>query len=526
MADAGFPLLTFIIFTPLAGAVLVALLPARRPELVKAVGYGATAATVGFVGSLLYGFDGGASGYQFVEDHQWIDALGVRYVLGVDGISLFMVALTALLFPIGLLASETITERVKPFTMWMLVLEASLLGVFLGLDLVLFFVFFEFVLVPMYFIIAGWGHDRRVYAAFKFFLYTMAGSAFLLAGLLTLAFIHAQDHTLTFDLRTLTAWAPGGLSDGTAKVLFLAFFAAFAVKVPLFPLHTWLPDAHTEAPTAGSVILAGVLLKMGTYGFLRFSLPLFPDATVFFAPMLLVLATIGIIYGAVVAAMQPNLKRLIAYSSVAHLGFVVLGTFALTTQGLEGGLFTMISHGLTTGALFLLVGFLYDRRHTFNIADFGGLWKAAPVFGGVFLAVAFASIGLPGFSGFVGEFLSLLGTFLVHRPYAVISAVGVILAAVYLLWAYQRAFTGPASRDNAKLRDLKVRELTAVVPLLGLSFFLGVYPKPVLDRVEPAVRRVICSVERGSDYKEPAVAKRGIERANCDTMDTRELAGR
>src|SRR6266516_7746726 len=259
--------------------------------------------------------------------------------------------------------------------MWMLVLESSLLGVFLGLDLVLFFVFFEFVLVPMYFIIAGWGHGRRVYAAFKFYLYTAGGSAFLLAGLLALAFLHAQDHALTFDLRTLSAWAPGGLSDGTAKVLFLAFFAAFAVKVPLFPLHTWLPDAHTEAPTAGSVILAGVLLKMGTYGFLRFSLPLFPDASVF---------------------------------------------FALTTQGLEGGVFTMISHGLTTGALFLLVGFLYDRRHTFNISDFGGLWKAAPVFGGIFLAVTFASIGLPGFSGFVGEFLALIGTFIVHRPYAVI----------------------------------------------------------------------------------------------------------
>jgi NADH-quinone oxidoreductase subunit M len=509
MREAGFPLLTFIIFTPLAGAVLVALLPRQRTELVRAVGYGVTAATAGFVGYLLWSFEAGTAGYQFVESHQWIGTLGARYELGVDGISLFMIALTALLFPIGLLASETITERVKPYTMWMLVLESSLLGVFLSLDLILFFVFFEIVLVPMYFIIAGWGHDRRVYAALKFYLYTALGSAFLLVGLLTLAFLHAQDHALTFDLRTLTAWAPGGLSDGTAKLLFLAFFAAFAVKVPLFPLHTWLPDAHTEAPTAGSVILAGVLLKMGTYGFLRFSLPLFPDASVFFAPMLLVMATIGIVYGAIVAAMQPNLKRLIAYSSVAHLGFVVLGIFALTTQGLEGGVFTMISHGLTTGALFLLVGFVYDRRHTFNISDFGGLWKAAPIFGGIFLAVAFASIGLPGFSGFVGEFLALLGTFIVHRPYAVISAVGVILAAVYLLWAYQRAFTGVPSGDNAKLRDLKLRELSAVVPLLGLSLFLGIYPKPVIDRVEPSVRAVIRHVERHSDYREPAVSTKG-----------------
>jgi NADH-quinone oxidoreductase subunit M len=528
MRDAGFPLLTFIIFTPLAGAVMVAALPRRRPEIVRAVGYAATAATLGFVGYLLYTFDTSASGYQLVENHPWIDTLGVRYLVGVDGISLFMVALTALLFPIGLIASQTISEHLKSYTMWMLVLESALLGVFLSLDLILFFVFFEIVLVPMYFIIAGWGHDRRVYAALKFYLYTALGSAFLLVGLLTLAFLHAQDHALTFDLRTLTAWAPGGLSDGTAKLLFLAFFAAFAVKVPLFPVHTWLPDAHTEAPTAGSVILAGVLLKMGTYGFLRFSLPLFPDASVFFAPMLLVLATIGIIYGAIVAAMQPNLKRLIAYSSVAHLGFVVLGIFALTTQGLEGGVFTMISHGLTTGALFLLVGFLYDRRHTFNISDFGGLWKAAPVFGGIFLAVAFASIGLPGFSGFVGEFLALIGTFIVHRPYAVISAVGVILAAVYLLWAYQRAFTGPADGANATLRDLKVRELTAVVPLLALSLFLGIYPKPVIDRVEPSVRRVICGVERGSDYKEPAVATRraAVNRDDCARMNTRELAGR
>ncbi|HMG27175.1 MAG TPA: NADH-quinone oxidoreductase subunit M [Acidimicrobiia bacterium] len=526
MRDAGFPLLTFIIFTPLAGAVLVALLPSRRTELVRAIGYATTAATLGFVGYLLYSFDTSASGYQFVENHPWIDTLGVRYVVGVDGISLFMVALTALLFPIGLVASQTISERLKSYTMWMLVLESALLGVFLSLDLILFFVFFEIVLVPMYFIIAGWGHGRRVYAALKFYLYTALGSAFLLVGLLTLAFLHAQDHALTFDLRVLTAWAPGGLSDGTAKLLFLAFFAAFAVKVPLFPLHTWLPDAHTEAPTAGSVILAGVLLKMGTYGFLRFSLPLFPAASVYFGPLLLVLATIGIIYGAVVAAMQPNLKRLIAYSSVAHLGFVVLGIFALTTQGLEGGVFTMISHGLTTGALFLLVGFLYDRRHTFSIGDFGGLWKAAPVFGGIFLAIAFASIGLPGFSGFVGEFLSLIGTFIVHRPYAVISAVGVVLAAVYLLWAYQRAFTGVPSGENAKLSDLKVRELTAVVPLLALSFFLGIYPKPVIDRVEPSVRRVICSVERGSDYREPAVAKRGTPLANCAELKPRELAGR
>jgi NADH-quinone oxidoreductase subunit M len=504
-----FPLLTCIIVTPAAGAVLVALTPERRPELARAVGYAATAATAGFTGYLLWHFETGTAGYQFVEDHRWIGSLGVRYLLGVDGISVFMVALTALLFPLALLASASI-ERVRAFTGWMLLLEAALMGVFLGIDLVLFFVFFEFVLVPMYVIIGRWGHGNRVYAAIKFFLFTMAGSAFLLVGLLTVAFLHQRDTgDLTFDLRTLMEWAPGGISDGTARLLFLAFFAAFAVKVPLFPLHTWLPDAHTEAPTAGSVILAGVLLKMGTYGFLRFSLTLFPEATVDLAPLLLVLATIGVIYGAIVASVQPDLKRLVAYSSVAHLGFVVLGIFALTTQGIEGGLFTMISHGLTTSALFLLVGMLYDRRHTRLIADFGGLWKSVPLLGGIFLVTAFASAGLPGFSGFVGEFLSLLGTFIVHRPYAVVSAVGVILAAVYLLWAFQRGFTGEPSEANAHLPDLGFRELACVAPLVALSLFLGFYPRPVLERVEPSVKAVIEHVEDHSDYDEPAVATEG-----------------
>jgi len=505
-----FPVLTFIILTPLAGALAALLVPTRRPELARAVGFVATAATAGMAGYLLANFETGEAGYQFVEDHQWIGSLGVRYLLGVDGISLFMVALTALLFPLGLMASLEVSKE-KAFTAWMLVLESSLMGVFLGIDLVLFFVFFEIVLVPMYFVIAGWGHERRVYAAIKFFLFTMAGSAFLLIGLLSLAFLHAAapGKELTFDLRILMDWAPGGLSDGTAKALFCAFAIAFAVKVPLFPLHTWLPDAHTEAPTAGSVILAGVLLKMGTYGFLRFALTLFPEAAVDLAPVLLVLATIGIVYGAVVASMQSDLKRLVAYSSVAHLGFVVLGIFALTTQGLEGAIFTMVSHGLTTGALFLLVGMIYERRHTRRIADFGGLWKTTPLLGGIFLAVAFASIGLPGFSGFVGEFLALLGTFLVDRPYAVVSAVGVIFAAVYLLWAFQRAFTGEPEGDNLVMAEINVRELATVVPLLGLSLFLGLYPKPVLDRIEPSVRAVLCHVQEHTDYEEPSVAYGG-----------------
>jgi NADH-quinone oxidoreductase subunit M len=294
----------------------------------------------------------------------------------------------------------------------------------------------------------------------------------------------------------------GGLAPTTARWLFLAFFISFAIKVPLFPFHTWLPDAHTEAPTAASVILAGVLLKMGTYGFLRFSLTLFPQASVDFAPLLLVLATIGILYGAIVATVQRDMKKLVAYSSVAHLGFVVLGIFALTTQGIEGGLFTMISHGLTTGALVLIVGMMYERRHTRAIADYGGIWKVAPRLGGFMLFAVFASAGLPGLSGFIGEFLALVGAFLSHRPYAIISAVGVIFAALYLLWMFQRVFTGEPTGENRAMPDLNLREVVTLVPLLGLSLFLGVYPKPVLDRLEPSVKTLIAHVEERSDWCE------------------------
>jgi NADH-quinone oxidoreductase subunit M len=334
----------------------------------------------------------------------------------------------------------------------------------------------------------------------------MAGSAFLFAGILSVAFMHQHaTHLLTFDVPTLTDWASSNISGGTAKLLFLAFAVGFSVKVPLVPFHTWLPDAHTDAPTAGSVVLAGVMLKIGAYGFLRFAIPFFPQAAVDLAPLLLVLAVIGITYGAIVAAMQPNLKRIIAYSSVAHLGFVVLGVFAFTIQGISGGVFTMLSHGLTTGALFLLVGMLYDRRHTYELKHFRGIWKVAPVYGGLFVAATFASIGLPGFSGFVGEFLSLLGAFLTSRWYAVVAATGVILAAVYLLWAVQRAFTGVPDEENRATLDIRGRELVTVVPLLGLSLFLGFYPRPVLDRVQPSVQQLISHIEQHSNYKAPTV---------------------
>jgi NADH-quinone oxidoreductase subunit M len=418
-------------------------------------------------------------------------------------------------------------------------------------------VFFEIVLVPMYFLIGGWGYGKRVYAALKFFLFTMFGSALMLVGIVSLAFLHRdglddrdearaeeliaqvesgdqevtpelqeeitglmeRDNKLDFDLveiaesRTVTDDDAGANPfDWTAaRWIFLAFALAFAVKVPLFPLHTWLPDAHTEAPTAGSVILAGVLLKLGTYGMVRFGLYLFPDAATFFAPTLVTLGVIGIIYGAVVATMQKDLKRLVAYSSVAHLGFIVLGTFAITTQGLQGGILQNINHGLSTGALFLLVGMISDRRHTREISALKGLQKVAPIFAAVFTLVMMSSIGLPGLNGFVGEFMVLVGSFLTRRWWAIVAAGGVILAAVYLLWAYQRVFHGEPDEENKSFPELTWREGFVLAPLLGLIVFLGVYPKPVLERMEPAVDRLIAHVEDNSDFEQPTIASEGPE---------------
>jgi NADH-quinone oxidoreductase subunit M len=498
----SFPILTAVIVTPILGALLTLCVPARRPELARAVGYMASAATLGLAGWLLWDFNASSPTFQFVEETRWFDALGVGYIVGVDGFSIFMVAVTALLFPIGLLASAAMDHRVKAYTFWFLMLEGAIMGIFLSLDLICFFVFWEAMLVPMYFLIAGWGSGRRVYAAMKFFIYTAAGSAFLLAGILVLAFLHQSDTgVLTFDYRVLADW--DGLAGGTEKWLFLAFMAAFAIKAPLFPFHTWLPDVHTEAPTAGSVVLAGVILKMGAYGFLRFSFELFPQASVDFAPLLLTLAVIGIVYGSIVAAMQTDAKRVIAFSSVAHMGFILLGIFSITIFGLDGAVVTMISHPLTTGSLFLVIGMLYERRHTREISDFGGIWRVAPILTSFFLAATFAGIGLPGFSGFVGEFLSLLGAFISHRWWAVVATTGVILAAVYMLWMFQRVFTGVPDGENAKVRDVNLREVVVVAPLLALSLFIGLYPKPVVDRVEPTVKRVIANFERKTDYEQP-----------------------
>ena len=499
-----FPVLTVIVVLPAVAAAVVALLPGSRPEVIKAVGLAASGA-VGVVAVLLaIDFDPGTGGYQFVSEHAWIEDLGISWLLGVDGISLFLVVLTAVLFPVSLAGPE-VHGDVKSYTAWMLLLESGCLGAFLALDLFAFFVFFEITLVPMYFIIGRWGYENRVYAALKFFLYTLFGSAFLLVGILTLVFLSARGRApLTFDLRELAE--RGGLAENTARWLFLAFTTAFAVKIPLFPVHTWLPDAHTEAPTAGSVILAGVLLKLGTYGIVRFGLTLFPEAAVDLAPLLLTLAVIGIVYGALVATMQTDLKRLVAYSSVAHLGFIVLGTFAFTTQGLSGGVLQMVNHGLSTGALFLLVGMIYERRHTRRIDELNGLQRSMPLLAAVFTVVMLSSIGLPGLNGFVGEFLILVGSFVTRRWWAVVATTGVILAAVYLLWAYQRVFHGRPAEDNEGLPDMTWRERAVMAPLLALIVFLGVYPRPVLDRINPSVERLLEHVEHEAHYEQPAVA--------------------
>ncbi len=498
-----FPYLTALVVVPAVGALVAALVPRSRESLLRAVGFVFSVAAAALSVAVLVEFDGSRSTYQLVSEHRWIDAWGISWKLGVDGISLFLVLLTGILFPIAILGPN-VHHDVKGYVAWMLLLEAGCLGVFLSLDLFVFFLFWEVVLVPMYFLIGGWGYERRVYAALKFFLYTMAGSALMLVGILALVFLHERaTGTLTFDLVALGEGQ--SLAETTARWVFLAFAASFAIKVPIFPVHTWLPDAHTEAPTGGSVILAGVLLKLGTYGFVRFGLFLFPQAVVDLAPVFLTLGVIGVIYGALVATVQRDLKRLVAYSSVAHLGFIVLGTFGLTTVGLQGGVLQMVNHGISTGALFLLVGMIYERRHTRQIAELSGIQKAAPVFAAVFTVVMLSSIGLPGLNGFVGEFLILLGSFVTRRWWAVVATAGVILAALYLLWAYQRVFHGRPVGENRPFPEMTWRERVVMAPLVVLIVALGVYPKPVLDRIEPSVDALVEHVQEHTGYRQPAV---------------------
>jgi NADH-quinone oxidoreductase subunit M len=505
-----FPWLTVVTFAPAAGAVILAFVPGRAVGELRLGALAVTVVTFGLSLGILGSFHTNQPGFQLVDHATWVRSLNFGYTLGVDGISLFLVLLTTFLMPAGVLVSWRIENQVKLFMVSFLILETAMIGSFLAIDLLLFFFFFEALLFPMYLIIGQWGSAGRIYAAVKFFLFTMAGSAFLLVGILFLYFLAGSQlgHT-TFDFRQLQHLS---LPATTARWLFLAFFVAFAVKTPLVPLHTWLPDAHTEAPTAGSLALASVVIKVGAYGLIRFNLGLFPSASSYFRTFVLVLAVIGIVYGAVVALIQTDLKRLVAYSSVSHMGFVVLGIFAFTLQGLSGGVIQMINHGLSTGALFLLVGMLYERTHTRDLSRMGGYSAVVPAMAGVLLFVALSSIGLPGLNGFVGEFLIILGTFIVSKGFAIAAVTGVVLSAIYLLWAYQRAMHGPVviaggstnggggngNGENAgpsrRMWDLELREYLILVPIMAGILFIGIYPKPILSRIEPATRNtVICT---------------------------------
>ena len=488
-----FPVIPALVLLPVFGAIAVALTPNARVGLHKMLATIFTGVTGAISVWLLTAFKTNSE-FQFLSQQSWIKSLGIEWFAGIDGISLFLVVLTGLLFPFVIVAINPSHDH-KAYYIWIQLLQTGCMGVFVSLDLFMFFVFFEIVLIPMYFLIGKWGHANAKYAATKFFLYTMFGSALMLVSIVSLAVLHSQnaDTDLTFNLLEI-ATNPA-ISTNAARMLFLGFVIAFAVKVPLFPVHTWLPDAHTEAPTAGSVILAGVMLKLGTYGFIRFGLFLFPEASHFFAPLFLTLGVIGIVYGAIVATMQKDLKRLVAYSSIAHLGFIILGTFALNTQGIQGATVQMVNHGLSTGALFMLVGIIYERKHTRQISELSGMQKSAPVLAGVFTLVMLSSIGLPGLNGFVGEFLILLGTFTANRWWAVVAATGVILAALYLLWAYQRVFHGPQNPEDEPTKDLTNWERLTLLPLIVGIVFLGIYPKPMLDRIEPAVDKLVSHIE-------------------------------
>lgn len=492
--------LTLVTFFPLVGVLVILFLRQEQKDLVRWVALVTSLITFGISLMVLAYFNPADPGLQEVVDISWIPIAGweVHFFLGVDGLSILLVLLTTLLTPLSILSTWTAVEdRVKDFMLFFLLLEVGMVGVFLAQDLFLFYVFWEFTLVPMYFLIGVWGGPRRMYAAVKFFLYTMAGSILMLLAILWLGIYQGS-----FQLPDLLA--KDGIPANIQLWLFLAFAAAFAIKVPMWPLHSWLPDAHVEAPTAGSVILAGVLLKMGTYGFLRFNLPLFPQASVQLAPWMAGLAVIGILYGAAVSYAQKDVKKLVAYSSVSHLGFVMLGLFALNSQGIQGGILQMVNHGLSTGALFLVVGMIYERRHTRDMDAFGGLWKIMPVYGALTLIVALSSMGLPGLNGFVGEFTILLGAWGAGQPggslgsfwFAGLAAVGVILAAVYILLMFQKLFLGPVTHEeNRNLKDLNWREIVVLIPLIVLIFWIGLYPKPFFTLMAPAVDQMVAAIQ-------------------------------
>lgn len=488
-------LLSLVIFLPLLGVIAIALLRGMGASTVKGIALFISLLTFLISIGLYYGFDADIEGFQTTDllrqKLNWVTDLGISYHVGIDGISLWLILLTTFLTPICVIAAwNSIEKGLSGFMMSLLALETGMLGVFCSLDLFLFFVFWESMLIPMYFLIGIWGGERRIYATIKFVLYTMAGSALMLVGILAL---YIQNDN-SFDFVALTQSG----SFEHSHLLFLAFFIAFAIKVPLFPFHTWLPDAHVEAPTVGSVILAGVLLKMGTYGIVRFCLPLFPEAAANATSWIIPLAVIGIIYGALVAMVQPDLKKLVAYSSVSHLGFVVLGLFSQSHAGIQGSVLQMINHGLSTGALFLLVGMIYERRHSRMIVDFGGLAKRMPVFATFFLIVTLSSIGLPGLNGFVGEFMILLGSFVkgaFSKWYVVFATTGVILAAVYMLWMFQRVMFGKLDSTNESLPDLNPREIVLLIPILVLIVWIGVYPSSFLNPMKMSVNEVVRKVD-------------------------------
>jgi NADH-quinone oxidoreductase subunit M len=492
--------LNLVIFFPLLGVLALLLMPSEKKDLLRWTALLASLLTFGISLWVLSLFKASNPELQLGLDLPWIQVAGwnINYAIGVDGLSILLVLLTAFLSPISILSTWTAVEdRVKDFMIFFLLLEVGMMGVFLAQDLFLFYIFWEFTLVPMYFLIGIWGGPQRIYAAVKFFLYTMAGSILMLVAVLWLGINQG-----TFSVPQLILIS-GTIPAHIQMWLFLAFAAAFAIKVPMWPLHSWLPDAHVQAPTAGSVILAGVLLKMGTYGFLRFNLPLFPQAALKAAPWMALLAVIGIIYGALVSYSQKDVKKLVAYSSVSHLGFVMLGLFSLNQMGIEGGILQMINHGLSTGALFLLVGMIYERRHTREMDAFGGLWKVMPVYGALMLIVSLSSMGLPGLNGFVGEFTILLGAFgsvAIGSPwFAGVAALGVILAAIYILYMFQKMFLGPLDKEeNMKLKDLNWREIATLVPLLVFIFWIGLYPKPFFDLMAPAVENLVKILQSAS----------------------------
>src|SRR3954469_21686053 len=490
----SFPILTSIVALPVVGAILLLFVrgdEARTAPLARGVALMVSLLVFAETLLLWARFNTASGDFQFVERHAWIPAFGIEYFVGVHGISLLLIVLTGFLTPLALLGSwESVHKQTKTFCMFVLLLESAMIGVFISLDLFLFYIFWDAMLVPMYFLIGIWGYERRIYAAIKFILYTMAGSVLMLLAILGLAYLHyVAKGVYSFDLLKLYGLQ---LTDHQQFWFFLAFALAFAIKVPLFPFHTWLPDAHVEAPTAGSVILAGVMLKMGTYGLVRFAFPLFPDAAAYFAPALAVLAVVGIVYGALVAMVQPDMKKLVAYSSVSHLGFVVLGIAAMNTQGVSGAVYQMLSHGISTGGLFLIVGMLSDRRHTRLIAEFGGLKKVLPKLTTAFLIVTLASIGLPGLNGFVGELLILVGAFRWDPRFAAVAACGVLLSAVYMLWMFQRVNYGPVTNEeNAHLVDLTTRERWTLWPAIAMCIVMGVAPMLFLKTIEPSVTRLV-----------------------------------